>query len=589
MPADLEQQLVRFAEALDREAPTISFDDMVGRGTVAVDVDLLERPLSDGASRVNGVSWIDTTPSHDEFGECDVLIELAPAVAARLSARRRVVLRVALGVAAAAVLVVALVAIERDGDGPDPVDVPTSTVPTPRPSTTEPPTSGGMWPQSTLEEVRAAQERADAGDPGYTWQVAPQLTLYEEMTIEEPGQVELVDRFLREVLGWEEYLFDPRQGGAPDGRTDGALPDQRFHRCAPGRTNPLYPPGRDPEMGELCAPTLDDRNYESVSVDLAQLDREGLDGIWVVNRWRLTAPFVQADPVAVEAQGTERLEEFLAARIAGSGAEGRVQVDSDVDVPLLYATTSGAPYERYEIERVDGPRWPDAFMTFSVRLFADGDATVVEQEIRWLPSGGLMLDVTTTTENGQPVDLSYASSDGEVTVSAPSTWDVWWPGAAAHEDVWFGMLWRDAPHADDGAYTIGFVDPVAYDVWCAAQGGSPLLSAPAGADAIAQELVADPNFETTAPVAARVGGVEAVSIDVALAPGGRPCGIQMIEISRWIHSLDPGLRLRLYLVDLPGGMSVQTLAITVVAPEERFEEFIEETAPIIESIEFHPD
>jgi len=33
--------------------------------------------------------------------------------------------------------------------------------------------------------------------------------------------------------------------------------------------------------------------------------------------------------------------------------------------------------------------------------------------------------------------------------------------------------------------------------------------------------------------------------------------------------------------------SVETLAITVVAPEERFEEFIEETAPIIESIEFH--
>ena len=63
----------------------------------------------------------------------------------------------------------------------------------------------------------------------------------------------------------------------------------------------------------------------------------------------------------------------------------------------------------------------------------------------------------------------------------------------------------------------------------------------------------------------------------------------MIHISRWIHSLvEPGLRLRLYLVDLPEGMSVRTLAITVVAPEERFEEFIEETAPIIESIEFHP-
>jgi hypothetical protein len=35
-------------------------------------------------------------------------------------------------------------------------------------------------------------------------------------------------------------------------------------------------------------------------------------------------------------------------------------------------------------------------------------------------------------------------------------------------------------------------------------------------------------------------------------------------------------------------MSVETLAITVVAREERFEQFIEETAPIIDSIEFHP-
>lgn len=62
----------------------------------------------------------------------------------------------------------------------------------------------------------------------------------------------------------------------------------------------------------------------------------------------------------------------------------------------------------------------------------------------------------------------------------------------------------------------------------------------------------------------------------------------MIEISRWAHELwEPGLRLRLYLVDLPEGMAVETLAITVVGPEERFEELIEETAPIIESIEFH--
>jgi hypothetical protein len=231
-------------------------------------------------------------------------------------------------------------------------------------------------------------------------------------------------------------------------------------------------------------------------------------------------------------------------------------------------------------------------MTFSARLFADDDATVVvEQEISWRWGDGLRLYANATTENGQPVAVSYTSADGEVTVSAPSPWNMWWPGGAApaHEfadDVWFGLMERE--FGEDQTSRIGFVDPVAYDAWCAANGGSPLLSAQADAAAIAQQLIADPNFETTAPVAAHIGGLEAVSIDVALAPAGRSCGVGMIVISRWIHELtEPGLRLRLYLIDLPEGMSVETLAITVMAPEELFEAVIEETAPIIESIEFH--
>ena len=42
-----------------------------------------------------------------------------------------------------------------------------------------------------------------------------------------------------------------------------------------------------------------------------------------------------------------------------------------------------------------------------------------------------------------------------------------------------------------------------------------------------------------------------------------------------------------YLVDLAEGKSAETLAITVVAPEDRFDEVIADTAPIIGSIEFH--
>jgi hypothetical protein len=252
---------------------------------------------------------------------------------------------------------------------------------------------------------------------------------------------------------------------------------------------------------------------------------------------------------------------------------------------------------------VDGPRWPSGRMIFSVRLFADGDATVVEQQISWdrNQSGGFWMDANVSTENGQPFSISYTSSDGEVAVSAPSTWEAWLPGTLGvpieegqvlHEDaldVWSASLW----HAQDSLGSgerIELVDPVAYDAWCAANRGSPLLTAPADAASIAQQLIADPDFATTAPVTARVGGVDAVSIDVTLAPGGKACGIGMIEISRWIHTIgwEPGWRLRLYLVDLPEGMSVQTMAITVVAPEERFDDVIAETAPIIGSIEFHP-
>jgi hypothetical protein len=699
MPTDLEQQLPRFAVALDREAPAISVDEILSRGTVAVDVDNVERPAWDHVPLI-ALSWGDAMPGHRENGEGDASVEVVP-TAAELSSRRRVVLRVALAAAAVVVLVVALAAVVRNGDEPAPADVPRTTIPVEpfvgvwlstdtdgssqtmqiaRSGTDEyqvvmrdeaataacaggastlsgigrlathtslviaqpeltcddgtipslgpapqaelanftlqldtatgqlgdsfdlvwrreganvdvdgPATSGGMWPQSTLEEVRAAQERADAGDPDYTWQVGGQLTL--DDPLEHIDEFEIVDRFIREVLGWEAYLFNPWEGGdfnasidAIDGWVDGVLADQRYLRCMPGRTNPLYP-----QPAESCAPTLDDLLYESVSIDLTQLARQDRDGIWVVKEWRMTAPFAQADSVAVEREGTERLEAFLAARIAGKGAEGHVEVRNDVDVPLLYATTSGAPYERFEIERTDGPLWPDGRTTFSARLFADGDATVVEQEIRWQQSDGLWLDPNATTENGRPIVLSYTSSDGEVAVSAPSTWEAWLPGKAHEQaaDVWFGALWHSGNFFGSGE-RIELVDPVAYDAWCAANGGFPLLEAPADAAAIAQQLIADPNFETTAPVAARVGGVEAVSIDVALAPGGRACGIGMIEISRWIHGLEPGWRLRLYLVDLPVGMSIQTLAITVVAPEERFEQVIEETAPIIDSIEFHP-
>ena len=111
MSTDLHQQLARFAQALDQDAPTISYDDVVDRGTVAIEVELAGRSPRDP----------------DEIDE-HVLIELAPTVAARRPAWRRVGLTVALGVAAAVVVFVAFAVIERDSDDRAPVvDLPSFT------------------------------------------------------------------------------------------------------------------------------------------------------------------------------------------------------------------------------------------------------------------------------------------------------------------------------------------------------------------------------------------------------------------------------------------------------------------------------
>jgi hypothetical protein len=45
--------------------------------------------------------------------------------------------------------------------------------------------------------------------------------------------------------------------------------------------------------------------------------------------------------------------------------------------------------------------------------------------------------------------------------------------------------------------------------------------------------------------------------------------------------------MRLFLVDVPEGMSMRTLAITLMAPEARFDDVLADATPILDSIEFH--
>ena len=171
MSTDLDQQLPRFAEALDREAPAISVDEIVSRRTIVVDVDQMERPAWDQVPRLAAVSADDAMFGHAENGERDASIELAPTAAER-PARRRVGLRIALAAAAAAVLVVALGVMVRTSDEPDPAVVPPSTVPTPprrrRRSTSDGSTSasrGGSRPSSTTGWSRCSSACEVCGKP----------------------------------------------------------------------------------------------------------------------------------------------------------------------------------------------------------------------------------------------------------------------------------------------------------------------------------------------------------------------------------------------------------------------------------------
>ena len=189
-----------------------------------------------------------------------------------------------------------------------------------------------------------------------------------------------------------------------------------------------------------------------------------------------------------------------------------------------------------------------------------------------------------------PSSLPFTSDDGEVTVSAPSTWETWLPGKGVEggqgslgrvvrEPLAHGQLLRDGER-------IEIVDPVAYDSWCADHDGSPLLSAPADAASIAtgrrrSELRDDRARAGTGRwPRRRVDGRRACHWrrDVRSVPDrDQPLDPLALLGAGVAHPLVPRRPPRRHVVE--------TLAITVVAPDERFDAVIAETAPIIESFE----
>jgi hypothetical protein len=501
----------------------------------------------------------------------------------------------ALGAAAVVMAtIVALNAVPLLGPAGTPAPSPSA----PASPSASPGSTSQMWPQTTLEEVRAAQKLADAGDPLYAWQ-----------RYLDPGQLGqnhpcpgssagcwrgdgnggIFRRFLEERLGWTEYswveAFAHRDGLVPG--------DVIFVRCAAGGANPSYPD--DPAR---CGPTIDELRYETVKIHVSQPDVQGGSGIWVVTGWELIEPAEQVRPPS-DADIAASLGAFLQARIDGRGAEAFADfaefdqlADERVDreIPLLYATSTGAGYVRSEFEVMAGPAWPDGRMRLKVRLFTAKDATVVEQLFalergesgRWRVVYDFQPvvaadEVPATTENGTAVPVTYGFLDGEVTYRAafplgPSRYEERTADRLAVE----GLL-----PADDAPRRIltFLADPLPLGPDCVAD------PAPANAEAFARIVGEDPTFETNGPTRVTIGGRPALRMDLARVPGSRcPLLLEPNPMASPGRLSNDG-RVRLYLLDLPGE-PVRVLAIVVTADADSFETVLGWAAPVIESIEF---
>ena len=300
------------------------------------------------------------------------------------------------------------------------------------------------------------------------------------------------------------------------------------------------------------------------------------------------------------------MQPLLQARIDGEGAEGFANlaeydefenVRVDKEIPLLYATSTGAPYERSEFEIVGGPVWPEGQMRVEVRLFAENGQTVVTQifslerggtgRLRLVydfePSGPDGRPVLATTENGKAVPIEYGFLDGEVTYRAAH------PVAPR-----VGGIWDQGP---DVATMVGtrerrvlliLADPRPIGPGCEE------VPAPADAEALARSIRSDSDLEADAPVPVTIGGIAALQMDVVLSPAAGACPWQLPNMSSTTPLLlkdapfivQGADRARLYLLDPPGG-TARVMAIAIFSDEDSFGRALDVAAPIVESIEFH--
>jgi hypothetical protein len=228
---------------------------------------------------------------------------------------------------------------------------------------------------------------------------------------------------------------------------------------------------------------------------------------------------------------------------------------------------------------VQGPEWPTGSFEVEVRLFAE-DGTVVEQSfvvVRQDGRLGLVYGSQTgdisSTEDGQSVPVPYSMLDGEVTFAAAPPWG----------DTTLERSFTVLGGVGRGSASQFTMFAVVADPLTAA--GCESGPAPADAESLVRSIRSNPDLEATAPVAAIVGGIDALRMDV-VAPRQLDVGDCAPMVLEHL-SLGQDNRMRLYLLDLPEGMSSRILAIGIVALDSEFARVVHAATPVLDSFEFH--
>jgi hypothetical protein len=269
---------------------------------------------------------------------------------------------------------------------------------------------------------------------------------------------------------------------------------------------------------------------------------------------------------------------YVASTMTGTG---RLEDSTTLVVPSpVVACVDGSDPD------VDGPSRLEEEDSYRLVLDPVTDRLYDNLGVVWIRGGPPEHLASPSTEAGVDGPGTFAMLHGEVTFRAAEPW-------SDHIEAYLDprLFFLIGP-GDDGApdaetaYIEILVNPLPPETPCDS------LRLPPSAEDLVHAIRSTPDLETTMPVTERVGGIDAMRMDVVAVPGAPGlCGGDRVGVvsvpgrGSW-GGIDHGDLGRLFVLDLPGG-SARTLAILISAPDAAlFERAIDTAAPILESFQF---